>query len=314
MIQSPALKKCLLLFSILFAMQSYSQSVAGYWYGNANVKSTGSANNYLVELIVKENNGHVQGVMNYYFKNIFRSLAVQGNYNSKTRQFILYNIPLTYHGSPLNADVDCIMDFYASLRVSKVSSNLVGAFTSKPAYKYTCVDVNFNLQMNPDAGNMDSVLQAIRLYKEAYQVWKPTAADTLAAVNVVQRKVVNYVVDSEFKKREKVFADEVIVESDSLKVDFYDNGEVDGDSISIFFNDALLSFNRRLSTRSIHFDLVLDASRELNELSMFADNLGSIPPNTALMILYDGKKRYDIRMTSNLEKSATLKIRRKKTN
>jgi hypothetical protein len=45
---------------------------------------------------------------------------------------------------------------------------------------------------------------------------------------------------------------------------------------------------------------------------MFADNLGSIPPNTALMIVNDGKKRYELRLTSNLEKSATIRIKKKK--
>jgi hypothetical protein len=45
---------------------------------------------------------------------------------------------------------------------------------------------------------------------------------------------------------------------------------------------------------------------------MFADNLGSIPPNTALMIVDDGKKRYEVRITSTLEKSATIRLKKKK--
>ncbi|MBS1608629.1 MAG: hypothetical protein JSS70_07700, partial [Bacteroidetes bacterium] len=143
------------------------------------------------------------------------------------------------------------------------------------------------------------------------QVWKPTANDTLEAVNVVQRKVVNYVIENQFKQRENVVAEEITVNSDSLKVDFYDNGEVDGDSISVFFNNDLLAFNRKISTRAVHFDLVLDSTKEINELTMFADNLGTIPPNTALMLVSDGKKRYELRLSSNLEKNATIKIRRK---
>jgi len=104
----------------------------------------------------------------------------------------------------------------------------------------------------------------------------------------------------------------LIVESDSLNIDFYDNGEVDGDSISVFLNDKLIAFNRILTTKSVHFDIPLDPTKEVNEITMFADNLGSIPPNTALMIVNDGKKRYEVRLTSNLEKSATIKIRKKK--
>jgi hypothetical protein len=95
-------------------------------------------------------------------------------------------------------------------------------------------------------------------------------------VTIQPRNVVNYVVSNQYKEREKVVADELIVESDTLKVDFYDNGEIDGDSISVFYNDKLIAFNRILSTRSVHFEIPIDPTKEINEITMFADNLGSI--------------------------------------
>jgi hypothetical protein len=97
-----------------------------------------------------------------------------------------------------------------------------------------------------------------------------------------------------------------------LKIDFYDNGEIDGDSISIFFNDKLLASSQKLSANAITLKIGLDTTKEFNELSMFADNLGSIPPNTALMLVYDGRKRHELRVSSNLQKNATIRIRRKK--
>ena len=103
------------------------------------------------------------------------------------------------------------------------------------------------------------------------------------------------------------------MESDIIKVDFYDNGEIDGDSISVFFNDQLLGSNLRLSARSVHLDLKLDTLKEVNTLSMFANNMGSIPPNTALMLISDGKKRYEVRLSSSLDKTGAIRIRRKKT-
>jgi len=304
-------RSLLLTIAISLGLVSFSQTVSGYWYGNANVKQKSSTNNYLIELILEQDRTLVRGVVNYYFKQSFRSMKVNGNYNSLTRQLTLFNIPLTYHGSLNDMEVDCMMDFVATLRVSKASSNLIGSFYGKPDYKYVCGEVSFNLTMNADISKKDSILNAIRLYKETYQVWKPTYDDTLVAVNIVPRKVVNYVIEDEYKKRENVLAQEITVAGDSLKVDFYDNGEIDGDSISIFYNNKLIAFNRILSTRSVHFDVALDTAKEVNEISMFADNLGSIPPNTALMVVYDGKKRYEIRMASSLEKNAILRIRRK---
>jgi hypothetical protein len=152
----------------------------------------------------------------------------------------------------------------------------------------------------------------MREFKESHQVWKPTLSDTLIAANVIQRPVVNYVVEKQFRERENIINDEIEVNSDSIKVDFYDNGEIDGDSISVFFNNQLLTSSQILSQRAIHFNLALDPGKESNELSMFADNLGSIPPNTALMIVDDGKKKYEVRLTSNLQNNGTVRIKRKK--
>ena len=82
---------------------------------------------------------------------------------------------------------------------------------------------------------------------------------------------------------------------------------------SLYFSiNQLLAFSQKLSTRSLHFNLTLDPTKEINELSMFADNLGTIPPNTALMIITDGAKEYEIRLSSNLEKNATVRIKQRR--
>lgn len=306
------MKKILLAAGLFLSIQSQAQTVFGYWYGYANVKTKVAASNYLVELILQPEKGYVKGILNYYFKNTYRSLQVKGNYNNASRQLNLYDIPVTYFGSNTQMEVDCMMNLLATLRVAQAGSVLQGSFKGQPDYQYTCPDINFTLTLNSDVSVRDSVLKAIREYKETYQVWTPGDKDTLRQVTIIQRKVSNLVVESQYKQRENVINNEIEVESDSLTVDFYDNGEVDGDSISVFFNNQLLAFYQRLSTKAIHFDLVLDSAKEFNELSMFADNLGSIPPNTALMIVSDGKKRHEIRMTSNLERNAVLRIRRKK--
>jgi hypothetical protein len=304
------MKKLLVITVLLFSLSSRAQTIFGYWYGNANVKTSNSANNYMVELVVQPEKGYVKAVLNYYFKSSFRSFLLKGNYNTTTRQLSLYDIPVTYYGSVGSLEVDCIMNMLGTLRVSQVGSNLVGSFISLPNYKYTCADIRFDLKMDASISKPDSVLKAIREYKETNQVWKPTIADTLVAAKIIQRKVTNYVIESEYKERENIVSNEIEVASDSLKVDFYDNGEVDGDSISVFFNNKLIAFHQKLSTRSIHFDIILDSTQQLNELTMFADNLGSIPPNTALMQVSDGKNRYDVRLSSSLEKNATVRIRR----
>jgi archaellum component FlaF (FlaF/FlaG flagellin family) len=306
------MKKWLTLFLLSASLATTAQTVNGYWYGSGNVQNGGSANNYLFELVINQKGTSVQGIVSYYFKNTFRSFKINGSYNAATRLLTLPNIPVTYYGSLINMEVDCPMDFVAQLKVSKVSSDMKGSFVSKGAFRNTCPEIFFNITMNKDAGNQDSVLTALRLYKESRQVWSPSGYDTLTAVVVQQRPVVNYVINNQYKERQNIVAQEIEVDADSVSVDFYDNGEVDGDSISVFMNDQLLTFNRQLSTSAIHFNMKLDTTKAINEIGMFANNLGSLPPNTALMIVSDGKKRFEVRMMSSLDKNAVVRIKRKK--
>lgn len=305
------MKKFFLFISLFSCLYSNSQSVFGYWYGNANVKTNSSASNYMVELVLQPDKSNVKGILNYFFKNTYRSLQVNGNYNAATRQLSLYNIPVTYYGSIANMEVDCIMNFVATLRVSQIGSNLVGSFIADPEYKNMCPQVNFDLVKNADLSKTDSVLKAISQYKEEFQVWKPTAIDTLVAAEVQPRKVINYPVEKEFAERESVVINEIEVESDSLLISIYDNGEIDGDIISIFFNKKLIVFNQKLTHKSIRINFPLDKSLAENEISMFAENLGLIPPNTALMVIDDGKTKHELKVSSSLEKTATIRIKRK---
>lgn len=307
------MKKGLLIIALLLSFYSQSQSVFGYWYGYANVKTNSSANNYLVELVLQPEKNYVSGILNYYFKNTYRSIKVKGDFNKTTRQLSLYDIPIVYFGSIANFEVDCIMNMQATLRVAQAGSNLVGAFIGLPDYKYTCADIRLNLTHNADISKKDSVLKAISEYKENVQVWTPSYDDTLVSVSVTPKKVVNYVTEKQYTERENIVISEIEVDFDSLQIDVYDNGEIDGDMISLFYNKQLILSNQKLTHKSIKIKIELDSSVVTNEISMFAENLGLIPPNTALMIINDGKKKHEIRLTSSLEKNATIRIKRRKS-
>ncbi len=306
------MKKIIFIFFLYLSQQASAQSVFGYWYGNANVKTNSSANNYLVELILQPEHGYVSGILNYFFKDSYRSLKVKGNYNAATRQLSLYDVPLPYHASIPNFEVDCIMNLQATLRVSQAGSSLNGAFKALPDYRYTCADVRFNFTLNADISKKDSVLKAISEYKETYQVWKPSVTDTQVTTEITARKVINYVTEREFSERKKEIVNTIEVESDSLLIELYDNGEVDGDLISLFYNQQLVLNSQKLTHKSIKIHIRLNPASEVNELSMFAENLGLIPPNTALLLIRDGDKKHELRLSSSMEKSATIHLKKKK--
>jgi len=111
-----------------------------------------------------------------------------------------------------------------------------------------------------------------------------------------------------FDKRSSDVVRTITIENATFTVDLYDNGDIDGDSVSLFYNGKLLLSRKRLTDKPITIALETTTGREVNELTMYAENLGTIPPNTALMIVTDGDKRYEVRIKSDLEKSGTIRF------
>lgn len=97
-------------------------------------------------------------------------------------------------------------------------------------------------------------------------------------------------------------------EKDSINITVYDNGEIDGDSVSLFFNGVTLIDNKGLSDIPFSFFISIPSDSKFNVLKMFAKNLGSIPPNTALVVITTRKKRYEVRLTSNLDNTASIEF------
>ena len=111
---------------------------------------------------------------------------------------------------------------------------------------------------------------------------------------------------SAFKKNELVR--ELKVDTGNIRLDFYDNGVVDGDTISVFVNDQVIVSNKGLTTKPISINVAIDFNRLQQEVVMVAQNLGSIPPNTALMIVTAGDKRYQLYLTSDEQKNAMVRF------
>ena len=103
------------------------------------------------------------------------------------------------------------------------------------------------------------------------------------------------------------------VVSDSLVLSFYDNGIVDGDTISVNFNGENIISKVRLTAVAAKRSLLLrSADTDTYQITLIAENLGSIPPNTGLLVVQDGKNRYDIHFTADLQNNAAVVFRRKK--
>jgi hypothetical protein len=96
---------------------------------------------------------------------------------------------------------------------------------------------------------------------------------------------------------------------DSITVALYDNGEIDGDTVSVFVNEKLLLNKVGLGAKAQKFTIYVPVG-QMVQVSLFAETLGTIPPNTGLMVVYSGEQRYQVFFTSTLEKSASILFRR----
>jgi hypothetical protein len=117
-------------------------------------------------------------------------------------------------------------------------------------------------------------------------------------------------IEEKFTVRRKEVALEIPVTGDSIELRFYDNAQVDGDSISLFLNNRLLFQHIRLSEKAYTIKLPVEEMSASNELTMVAENLGTIPPNTSYMVAIVGDKRYEAKLASTENSSAVIRLRK----
>jgi hypothetical protein len=99
--------------------------------------------------------------------------------------------------------------------------------------------------------------------------------------------------------------------SDSLVLTLYDNGEVDGDTVSVLMNGEIIMPRVGLTTNAVRKVIYTKDLPDSIQIVMYAETLGSLPPNTGLLIVYDGAERYEIRFSGDLKKNAAIVFRRK---
>lgn len=108
--------------------------------------------------------------------------------------------------------------------------------------------------------------------------------------------------------RENPLVKQIETPAGEIRIDLYDNGVMDGDTVSVYHNNELVVSGALLTQKPITLNLRVDATQPRHELIMVAHNLGSIPPNTALMIVTAGQKRYEAFLSSSEQKNARVVI------
>ena len=112
--------------------------------------------------------------------------------------------------------------------------------------------------------------------------------------------------------RKSEFSQVVSFKADSLELSLYDNGEIDGDTVSIYMDGEVILSKQGLKGSAIKKTIYITPGHEDFTLVLFAENLGKYPPNTGLLVVHDGEDVYNLRFSSDFQKNAGIVFRRKK--
>jgi len=112
--------------------------------------------------------------------------------------------------------------------------------------------------------------------------------------------------------RETVPSETIYFKSDSLSIALYDNGEVDGDTVSVIINDVMFVEKQMLKSSAYRKTYYVPQGESDSLLIvLYADNLGKYPPNTGLLQIKDGEEIYYVRFKADFDRNAAIVLRRK---
>ena len=116
-----------------------------------------------------------------------------------------------------------------------------------------------------------------------------------------------------FSSRETEIIRNVFFTGDSLVIRLYDNGEVDGDIVSVLLNGQVIMPHVKLIARAITQTIYITPEMgDKLELVMYAENLGNLPPNTGLLTIQDGNDRYSVNFSGDFKKNSAIILTRRR--
>jgi hypothetical protein len=104
----------------------------------------------------------------------------------------------------------------------------------------------------------------------------------------------------------------ITVNHNSIELRIYDDGAIDNDTVSVYYDNKLIISKARLTDQPIIAHIAVESSDLPHQLVMVAENLGEIPPNTSLLVVNDGDKKYEERIISTEQKNVMINFVYKK--
>lgn len=273
-----------ILLLTLLTSSLMAQNLTGIWRGKRTQGAQGCFPEYGLELhIYYSNEQLIMGnAYSYVSKEQFTKTIFKGRYNPQTKRLVLIESSVLSYNVPPQC-IPCIKTYQLNFAKQGAEETLEGQWTGH------------------EMGNSHACSPGtIALHREVQPIFPVTVQQTDSLAQL-QQKI-------SLQQRDKEVVQTLKVDTSLIKIDLYDNAEIDDDTVSIFLNGALLLYKKRLTDRPLTLSINAMPNSDY-ELMMYAENLGRIPPNTSLMIVTVGKKKYEIRISSSETKSAVVKFR-----
>jgi hypothetical protein len=259
-----------------------AEDLNGIWKGVLTQGPGGCYPRYFLELQINFANDRITGrAYDYYDKAHYVKMNFTGRYNPQTHRLVLIENRVLQADIP--ADCQPCMKTY-DLNYSKkgdleeLTGDWKGVYSDK---QLVCPPGKIQLKKTMVSDFPVDIDQS----------------DTLAALQETLH----------LQPREKTLVKTVTVSSPDVKIELYDNAEIDHDTVTVLINDKLLLYRQMLTDKplTLHFNAFPGTPYEL---VMYADNLGEIPPNTALMMVTAGSQKIEVFLSSSERNSATVRF------
>jgi hypothetical protein len=99
----------------------------------------------------------------------------------------------------------------------------------------------------------------------------------------------------------------IIVHDRKVKIHVWDHNKIDGDIVSLKLGENWILTDHRLTKQKHTIEFTLTGFS--NQIIMFANNIGSVPPNTASISIDDGIDEHVIKLQADLESSEAIEVR-----
>ncbi len=297
----------IVFFSIflLFAVASTAQNYTGKWRWQIKASAQDIQEDYLLELDLKQEGNKVSGTRTLYLKNYENMIVwVEGEVGNGGEVTINSKRMLNFK---LPDSVLVAKSFSYTLKKDRFNDDMmVGIFrpfedvSKRPMRPLDSVFYDI-IYKRPGQSVFKKLADTLtKSFDSLYAVQKPSAVPAVISVPKLPNPVITEIEHT------------LTIPAGDVSIDLYDNGTVDGDIVTVLVNDKIVSEHQKLGIAPISITIKKEDLGDSTMVIMQAENLGEIPPNTALMLITVAGKRYDLNINSNLQKRAAVVLMKEK--